>query len=55
MSEKVKVVYTDDGKDKAIVGIKKAEDERFLTILDKRNCPRRIAKSRIILIKVMEE
>lgn len=52
--EKLKVIYNDCNTDKAVVGIKKAEDEHFLTITDKFGSDISIAKDRIVLIKVIQ-
>ena len=49
--EKIKIVYEDNGRDKAVVGEKKAEDDLFITIVDKYGSDITIAKSRIVLLK----
>lgn len=48
---KIKIVYVDADTDKAVVGIKQAEDELFITIEDKYGCTIKIAKNRIVLLK----
>ena len=50
----VKVVYSDDGRDKAIHGEKVDEDDLFITIIDKNGCSIQIAKRSIVLIKELD-
>jgi hypothetical protein len=50
---KLKVIYTDGNVDKAVVGLKKAEDDQFLTIEDQYGRQISIAINRIVLIKTL--
>jgi hypothetical protein len=46
-----KIIYEDDGRDKAITGTIDAEDDLFFEIIDQFGNHFRIRKTRIVLIK----
>ena len=51
----MKIVYTDDNKDKAVVGNIEDKDGLFITIIDQYGSRLKIAKRRIVLIKELYE
>ena len=50
-----KIIYEDDGRDKAIRGTIDAEDDLFFDITDQYGIKFKIRKDRIVLIKEGEE
>ena len=52
--KQIKIVYSDDGRDKAIVGRKESEDDTFYTIVDKFGDKIHINKTRIVTIKEID-
>jgi hypothetical protein len=52
---KVKIVYNDDKRDKAVVGIKITEDDQFFSILTDENYTIQVAKNRIVMLRYLKE